>query len=941
MSEKFIEYPTQAELQNKESEFDEFEIISEYEDVYDKQELRDIWQKEFNLDSKYFFSKKGLEKLKKYSDGQRLALLAQASKSLEISPDIFEAYSQKFPNDAKTISVLFEDLHGSPRYTSETSLFSLCAPKMLESDPSLTTIRFDDMGREFERYLAMADRRRYSPHLLLEGFDNDNDSDIKEFGVTADGFREVFSEAAELQGGGDHFLDASKIFTPEFEQLDNGQKAKFLRVCLANFHYALVFNEVYNSCFTRERVDDDNRHRYEPIYNVAHSMVYKTVQSFESYEKARNYFNYIAEGSMDTGGDLEEYPFQRAIWAVLEKLKDIEADQETNCHTVVEFWDKNRNPMFASEVADVLSAQDPNLAAGELLKLLNDGEDGDKTHISAMLYRLEFGQVGISADGVKYLERMYDLGAYNNPKFHVSRLTAMGEIGIFNEEQRLIKYFHLGDLSSKETEVRAQVMDFVYETLFVAKKDETEDEKQTREGYLEEFRNNYYKIAGEKVFDKTGVRLNNLSFKEQGWFMIYLDQADEAGKQDLKNFAAQYGEVGIKTFLALNQDEGMGETILKLGQNLDKPLAETIFRKFGALTAANRKTDEELSQEFFKGGARRDDDGLATGKTISPLAEIIRRSNAMLVDIAAQSEAGNYQDLPVEEKKNFGAKINSQLNNLHEEAVVFSSMFKTAFEEDSGLKFDEVKGLDLQIRTAGDLSETDQQKILNLSKENYAGEHRVKQRERILHGIKDSFNNDEKTNWYLLKNQKQEIISMMRFDLQSDGSLYFGSFNVPNAYAGSAMGKAMENNILLRLAKNYVLRAICDVKKSVSEHYINKIGFVVTGVENKADDSIMYYKILMDEPNLENYEGKNIDNNTIIEEYLKKSDNNAIFVREINDDFQKVGDFCARGYVVTKIISQEGKKYFVFEKVLPVSQSAAQMRKQPVSAPQTEEKMAA
>ncbi len=67
------------------------------------------------------------------------------------------------------------------------------------------------------------------------------------------------------------------------------------------------------------------------------------------------------------------------------------------------------------------------------MPLLKDKNPDVKWAAGRALHRLEFGRIGISSEGVQYLERMYDLGEYNNPNFHVSRLTADGDVGIFDE----------------------------------------------------------------------------------------------------------------------------------------------------------------------------------------------------------------------------------------------------------------------------------------------------------------------------------------------------------------------------------------------------------------------------------------------------------------------------------------------------------------------------
>lgn len=183
---------------------------------------------------------------------------------------------------------------------------------------------------------------------------------------------------------------------------------------------------------------------------------------------------------------------------------------------------------------------------------------------SRLLHRLEFGRIPVSASGVEYLGRMYDLKEHNNEGYHIERLTVDGHVGIFDDEFELIKYFNLGDLTDGQTKIVPEVLDFTYETLFFATEDETSAERAKREKYLQEFKKHYAEIASDLLFQETGVRLNNLTFREQGWFLIYFNQADETTKERLRSFVASHGENAIRVFLSLEQQGDMADKVLEL-----------------------------------------------------------------------------------------------------------------------------------------------------------------------------------------------------------------------------------------------------------------------------------------------------------------------------------------------------------------------------------------
>lgn len=592
-------------------------------------------------DPVYFFSEQNLEALKKMNSGERLILLAKVGGRLTATPEMAANYFEIFPQDLPAIIIAVKEKEALPQTGAEYNLFSLCALEVIKNNPTLV-----DTVPAFRHFIDIADRKNIAPDFLLDGEIN-FEKKFGGFGDAAAGFRKAMAEASELSIGGMHIINAQQIFTPEYQALPDEQKANFLRNCLSQIQYDLVFEETYNSSFTPKFVSDDKIRTKKnselsgrTVHNPAHSMLYKTYQPHAVYDLSEGNFVAGMNATTMSGGYPEEYPYHRLLLAVLGQMKDTKADTEANVDVVVDFWQKNRNPIFGNAVADVLSSQDPTRGAAKLLEAIRAEKDSP-TPLAAILYRLEFGRVGISDDGVKYLEKMYDLGEYNKPDYHVSRLTADGEVGIFDEELALVKYFHLGDLASPEKKVRAKVLDFVYETLFSESEGETETDRKQRLQYLEEFKQNYYQIANNEIFTSTGVRLNNLSFKEQGWFTTYFNQATEPERQALRGFVQQYEETGMKTFLACEYGLRVGQEIIEIGSS--KKYGETAAREtFQAFTDIATQA-EEISQIIFQHELVQEDPAFASILDQFPIQlreAIVRRAKDTLFAGAAVARAG-------------------------------------------------------------------------------------------------------------------------------------------------------------------------------------------------------------------------------------------------------------------------------------------------------------
>jgi SAM-dependent methyltransferase len=584
---------------------DEAEVLERNaEAIQDRFGDREFWKQIYATweENKYgdkpddFFAPANYPYLHSLSALERIALLARACAYLRASPDMAAQYFSEFKDDAKILGRLFFNKAGVET-GRDLNLLSTCAPIIAAVEPTLARERW------FQRFLEIAERKRFASTVLLDQNEPPPDKRFVEFGEAANGFFAAWNEAAELDMRGDHFINPDIIFTAEYHALKPDQRAKFLRNCIIELQEALVHDEVYSSRFTKERIekdrqyylDNEDRSWLSRDYNVAHSMIFRTFQPLPVFSLGESYFQYEMNNTAAIGGCVEEFPFHRLLKAVMKELAAAEAEKDANTDLIVDFWDKNRNPLFGNDVAEVLSRQNPERAAQGLMKRIRT-ESGDKRALAAILYRLEFGQIGISQEGVKYLERMYDLGVYNNPDYHVSRLTPTGEVGIFNEEKELIKYFELGDLTTEEKKIKAEVLDFTYETLFLGRENESEEERTKRLGYLEEFKKHYYELAQDKIFEQSGIQLNNLSFREQGWFLRYLQGADQAKRDQLTKFVQKYGEDGIRSFLVMEYGDEHGDKVLFLGEHGNPKEIESLLRGFSEIVQHAEALQERISE---------------------------------------------------------------------------------------------------------------------------------------------------------------------------------------------------------------------------------------------------------------------------------------------------------------------------------------------------------
>ncbi|MDP2812068.1 MAG: hypothetical protein Q8O32_00020, partial [bacterium] len=526
---------------------DNLDELGEFLIIKDSEEIKKEWQENYYDNPSDFFSENNLLGLNEQYQSKRLALLARASLYLTVTPDMANKYFKYFPEDVQVLTDLFCNHREGIAYDGlEFQLFSIAAQQIeknisvapVNHKPEVSPIvRFPQL----EKYLEIAERRNIAPQLLLENGIFYMPENFTKLGKVSDDYFGVLKEASDLNFGGDHFLQVDPMFGENFESLSDEEKIEFLKMALVNIHYNMLSNEVYNSCFTRERVTAD-RGRIRG-HNVAHSMIFRTFQDSSVYNIDQGNFEYRMNSSAEIGGAVEEYADHRIVLAILDKMKDTSVNQEQTIGLLVDFLDKSRNPIFSNALAEAFNNLGVNVSAEKLLKLLQKNK-GDNNHTSAMLYRLEFGNIGISSAGVKYLEKMYDLGELNNPNYFAQRLTARGDVGIFDNSRILVKFFNLGKMSDDEVTVKPKIHDFIYSTLFLEHKDETSEQRVEREKYLKEFKESYFNFYDDAFFKETNVKFNNLDFREQGWFLIYYKHSDQNQRSKLINFVKKFGEKG-------------------------------------------------------------------------------------------------------------------------------------------------------------------------------------------------------------------------------------------------------------------------------------------------------------------------------------------------------------------------------------------------------------
>jgi len=700
------------------------------------------------------------------------------------------------------------------------------------------------------------------------------------------------------------------VYDEDSEQFDSFMTATIFN--LAKFGHAAEDNllEIFEQQILFDE-ENENENEKESNNNIDNNGIpLKHIDEENSLNEGW-YENLIDGADIDGDGDLldnelkslfsESYAYNVAL---LEALSEVGGTKSIDYFISFVKTSGDSSYIYKKDLMEIFNKINATYSAGGLLDLLKNNNKDIRSRAGKFLFSLEIGQIGISTDGVHYLEKVFDLGALNDPEFFVKRLSANGDIGIFDKNKTLQKRFVIRteDLVSKATIIHPKVLEFTYETLFYSKEGETEEERVERERYLKEFKENYFGFYDEEFFNKTGVRFNNLDLKEQGQFLIYYKRTDFITQEKLFEFVKKYGENGLKTFLSLEQGgKEMGEKILKIGENLDEQKANLLFIKYAEMVDKVRKVNVYIIEQL---GKHSDAEELA-------ITEQLLIRGKKLLDIIY--EITSAKDNPDGHDKKIISKIFQKISTVSSDVELFKITVQNTKKNDRNI-LEKMKDAKIITLTGNEILYDKQillqlQKIIEENNSNKTIEFKNALWQEFTEHLK------QQNSKVHLITYKEQVISFLI--VQTNGlSMHVSGFNADPQFQEIAPGSFMLNNIIEEYARRgYTLKAEADLSKS--NVYINKRNFVATGWEEFAGKKYL----LLERNDKIQYSSKLINRKEIREALPqgKSGANWKIFTTDKQDNFPPQLN---AGWVITKILLDQKKNMVHYileeEKVTPI-----------------------
>jgi len=404
----------------------------------------------------------------------------------------------------------------------------------------------------------------------------------------------------------------------------------------------------------------------------------------------------------------------------------------------------------------------------------------------------------------------------------------------------------------------------------------------------------------KKIEDDFVIELKDFSVRVQVQFLNFLFEKNEDEVKKTIAFLKQGNSTDrLKSFLSLEQGgTNMGENILAIGEKLPKEAADRVFAKYAEM--ADRAGEARKNSE-------KDADAIE--------AKLLERGKSFLSWIAEHAEEFAHNERLL-------SALNERLENLNAETILTVNALRAMKGSGNTEGIREFLDGSFRILKGRDLSSKTKTEMENLYHMSYPSEREGQFRETLVRNLYEQKIPDPSARFYTFfvgENEKKSLKAFCSFQDKSDGSVYFGAFNVDEFFSGEKMGCLMMDEGLEREAKKRVVRGDCIPEKPISEHYLEKRGFIGKSFSNL--EGIDLLAIERDDKNSERYETKKMSQEDIIRESEANfRDASRIFLSVPERFFlrKSIESNLKDGFVLTRMFRRgEGEAawvYLAFEK---------------------------
>ncbi len=307
------------------------------------------------------------------------------------------------------------------------------------------------------------------------------------------------------------------------------------------------------------------------------------------------------------------------------------------------------------------------------------------------------------------------------------------------------------------------------------------------------------------IEDDLRLPFNDLTLREQRSLLTFISSCHETVYENACATIKRFGPNAARTFLALETDAAHGERILAFANSAEPAVAKQVFETFARIADTVDLSAQELANQLYK------DDG-QTVDAERVRNELVKRGSRILLD----AESALTEDPS-------GVGILDELQRYEADTVLFTSLFSSAFKGKEA-SFEALRDLETQTCELADLSPDDRARMKQLLDQEWS-----KKPLEFLFPETGTFR-------FFILRRRGRIEGYMRFEDQSNTSRHANFLCVDHSLRGSGVGENVLREAIARAGRNVTLHAEFDAAIPAGSMYIERFGFVGTGIEEEDRD---------------------------------------------------------------------------------------------------------
>lgn len=422
-------------------------------------------------------------------------------------------------------------------------------------------------------------------------------------------------------------------------------------------------------------------------------------------------------------------------------------------------------------------------------------------------------------------------------------------------------------------------------------------------------------IMQHHLEERLGLELKDLYMREQMQLLRFLASADAQLAEDVFSLIRTYGIDAARTFLACEYSSDYGMAILDIADKFDPEVVKAIFRSYSEtakLVYAN--TEEILAAADIK-----------SGENLEPVRakvndQLLDRARNIL-HIASNALQGK-QSIPEAEEQDVLEELQRTKASTAAFCTVFKALFKgktldSALENVNGLTYEE------SVKPR-DIADEDKRHMLEIFKENWKDQDPVLA-EVFYDLLKKKLESQDGTCVFHVIRKNSEVMAFIRIEDHSTTTkdqVYVGSLNVHPDIRGSGLGDLVMHEIESRVTRHEAVLAQVAPRAEVASAYVEKLKFVITGVDtlhSLSDSSRVSHEFAI---RLDSAKYASRSKNPAERSRAQTQKHTFNISKNYQEYIQTIDRLTKTGYVVTGFKldpSSESIRHLTFEKPMQVS----------------------